>query len=194
MRSQAFSRARFAAACLILVATQRLGAQEHAPDPLQGLWRVELRTTLSGGGTSSQAPVSTGLIGLFRTSRPIGNVWSSLARPTHYGVYNIGTDAFGSTDPRLIQSVAGAQLRTADSVVVVLNPGPDHGAIVLNGRLLADSIVGSWQLTAYFQGVAGHFSMRRIVSREDLVDLAEPYVYTRLVLPTTATTAEITQP
>lgn len=57
--------------------------------------------------------------------------------------------------------IAGAATQPPDRAVIVLNPGVDHGALVMEGIAAGDAITGSWHVTAYAFGPSGRFRMRR---------------------------------
>lgn len=88
--------------------------------------------------------------------------WLNLSDPTHFGIYAADLRPLNVTrelEDRIPH--AGAIVSHSDSVLVVLNPAPDHGSVVLMGVFVADSVVGTWLVTSYGTGSRGRFVMRR---------------------------------
>jgi hypothetical protein len=87
-------------------------------------------------------------------------LWLNLPAPTHVGVYAADLRPLNVTrelEERIPH--AGAQVSNRDSVLIVLNPAPNHGSVVLRGVFRADSVVGTWLVTSYGTGTQGSFVM-----------------------------------
>jgi hypothetical protein len=86
--------------------------------------------------------------------------WVQLEDANYFGVYSadLQTDALtgGSTCP---YRMVAARI-TDSTVVIVLNPSQDHGAIRLTGRLRGSLIGGDAVESAYGTGRSGTFTMR----------------------------------
>jgi hypothetical protein len=89
-------------------------------------------------------------------------LWLNLSDPSHIGVYASDLRSLNVTR-ELVGPIphAGARTLNTDSVLVVLNPAPSHGSVVLRGVFSGDSIVGTWLVTSYGTGARGPFVMRR---------------------------------
>jgi hypothetical protein len=79
---------------------------------------------------------------------------------TYYGLYSASLAEVhaqpSDADPL---PLVGARILDADSVEVVLNPTMEHGAVMLSGRIHADSISGRWEIEGYAPGASGRFVM-----------------------------------
>jgi len=87
--------------------------------------------------------------------------WGSLEKPEFVGVHNINIAVLGADTSQSCVPCAGARYIGDDSIEVVLNPVPDHGAVVLHGQIRNNTVAGRWQVTAYALGDTGVFRMTR---------------------------------
>jgi hypothetical protein len=127
-------------------------------ESVNGVWRLQLISEADAGRRDVAAV--QGEVALL----PRGAVtpeWISLPRPTHIGVSNIDLNSLGIAHRNGEILLVGARAESIDSIEVVLNPAPDHGAVILRGRLTHDSIAGQWFETAYAGGRKGRFTMSR---------------------------------
>lgn len=135
------------------------GSTLRSDDQISGIW--EFRLLPGSGGAPTDAV--TGTVALLPRLNPDARVmWVNLPDPTHLGVYaadlrplNVTRELEGPVPQ------AGARLSGTDSVLLVLNPAPNHGAVVLRGVLRADSVLGNWLVTSYGTGGRGRFVMWR---------------------------------
>lgn len=134
--------------------------REAVPQPedrISGAWQLRL---VPDRGT---AYAVTGRLALVpRLKAETDMMWSNLPDPTHLGVYAVDLRPLNVTQ-ELEGPIphAGAKSLGGDSVLVVLNPAPDHGAVVLRGVVSADSVTGTWVVTSYGIGAHGQFVMWR---------------------------------
>ncbi len=128
-------------------------------DLVTGLWDLTLRGEWTGSDTAGVR----GVLALIPQppNRP-RLPWMNLPEPSHIGVYRADLESLG-VGTYLQDAIphAGARLLLRDSVEIVLNPAPDHGAVVLRGHAQADSITGTWRVTSYGIGKSGRFTLRR---------------------------------
>lgn len=167
---------RHTLACAILASTARLLLSQDpgstSPKGLSGIWDLRIISGDSAALSPSQLRSAThrGEIALLRTPASVGKNWLSLSEPTHFGVFTLQTEVFDL--PAGIRVALGERLWTAgarlvgDSAVVVLRPDLSHGAIVLSGRLAADSITGDLVVTGYGTHRVGSFVLWRDKSRQ----------------------------
>jgi hypothetical protein len=81
--------------------------------------------------------------------------------PTHFALDSVLFD-----DADLNQCRGGtvpliARARSSDAIDIAIRPYCDHGSIILIGRIVGDSIVGTWVVTGYVNNPTGSFTMRR---------------------------------
>ena len=145
--------------CTPAVALPAAHSIPGSQDLISGLWEFTLLTDSAGVRTES---VRGALALLRRIQNKPQSIWMSLPEPTHIGVYSANLQSVGvTTELEGPMPHAGAKILGHDSVEVVLNPAPDHGAVILTGRVEADSITGTWLVTSYGEGTRGQFVMRR---------------------------------
>ena len=134
-------------------------AELTATPELTGVWDVTLHVEMQHGTEANRIRGSLALIPgtLLPTSE-----WPGLTNPSHVGTYSIDVERLGVVPVRRRDiRIAGAVADSPDRVRIVLNPGVDHGALVMSGAAGGDSIVGTWRVTAYALGTSGRFHMRR---------------------------------
>jgi hypothetical protein len=127
-------------------------------DRISGVWEFRLLHTRDGSTVDVVGTVA--LLPRLNTGSPV--LWFNLPDPTHFGVYTADLRPVNVTrelEERIPH--AGARVSNTDSVLVVLNPAPNHGSVVLRGVVKADSIVGTWLVTSYGAGTPGTFVMWR---------------------------------
>jgi len=134
-------------------------------DRLSGVW--ELRMAM----TSSAVPDSTVGVSLSCLQEPLSGVWVSMALASHAGVYSGQLERVGIRT-ELMQPIVGARMGPADSVRIVLHPGPDHGAVVLLGAIRDSSIHGRWYQTGFASGASGTFRLLQVATPTDWARLA----------------------
>lgn len=150
--------ARAAATALLYMSGTLLPAQTPR---VTGVRHFELYSPRDSSSTNEI--VLAGLLSLVQRTREDPPLWISLPAPTYVGVFSITvgnrSDWFNW---RAAESMVGATAGNEDSVTVALNPAPDHGAVMMIGRLRGDSIVGEWYVTSYVSDGGGRFRMRRV--------------------------------
>jgi hypothetical protein len=72
---------------------------------------------------------------------------------------DVSTTVFGD-GPSIVKEIVGI-IETGDSVSMTIIPRMSHGGLTLHGRILGDSITGSWWQNAYCCGATGAFVMHR---------------------------------
>jgi hypothetical protein len=89
------------------------------------------------------------------------------AQFSHIGVYNVDLRTVG-VEPLARKDIPTAlgRMISPDSFLVVLNPGPSHGMVILEGTLRGTVGVGKWRVTAYAPGANGSFEIRRRTSAQ----------------------------
>ncbi|MEP6621119.1 MAG: hypothetical protein ABJE47_17465 [bacterium] len=165
--------ALFGAACSD-DAAQRQHALEAAPAlHLIGTWDVTLRlerpiTLVSDAKDLPRNIDGTITLLEFHSERLS---FPQMDAPTHTGVYDMDIRALGfqpsngDAAPLVIARTtayehASPQAVNADSLHIVLNPGPSRYAVLLNGVFRGDSIVGTWHAESFLGG-GGTFLLRR---------------------------------
>lgn len=93
--------------------------------------------------------------------------YPQMASPTHAGVYDLDLHALGLPDRGTTDAPVAVARTTRltgtaapDSVNIVLNPGGSRYALLLRGRIMGDSIVGTWQAESFLDG-GGSFVLHR---------------------------------
>jgi hypothetical protein len=128
---------------------------------ITGLWQLELTVDNPGTGDSGIDSVA-GIVALVRGAALQEVQWPGLPAPAYAGTYALELEPLGVIPvSRRDIRIVGASL-DSNQVTIVLNPGVDHGALVMSGSIRADSVSGSWRITAYALGATGRFIMRRI--------------------------------
>lgn len=145
------------------IATHQFRESGIPAPPLEGVWEIQFqKAELS----NLHVPV---LISLSAASQEASGVWVSLARPKYIGLYS---GDLRNLDLRIpidhLQPFVGATDTSSDTVRIVLNPGPAHGAVVLLGSYGNEQFSGRWYETAYAGGTHGTFTMTRVQTRLDL--------------------------
>jgi hypothetical protein len=146
----------FSACAFSGVPDQQLVRQSE--DRISGVW--DFRLLRNRDGSTVEVVGTVALLPRLNTESLV--LWLNLPDPTHFGIYTADLRPLNVTrelEERIPH--AGAQASNADSVLVVLNPAPDHGSVVLRGVFKADSIVGTWLVTSYGAGTTGSFVMWR---------------------------------
>ena len=89
-------------------------------------------------------------------------MWLGMSVPTHIGSHSLSIDSLHiPADAAQAWRSAGARRAGRDSLLVVLNPAPDHGAVVLQGVIRDTLVTGHWSITGYVRGASGRFVMQR---------------------------------
>ena len=158
------TRSLVAASLLACVGGARPEAiSPSSEDGLTGVWRVALRVDYSLDSAVLRTSRVEGLAALTPHAPTVSDALLSLVRPSHFGVYALALERIGIVYPRLSQGpILAAREDAADSVSVVLQPELSHGAIMLRGIRIGDSISGRWILTGYVSPMSGSFTMRRV--------------------------------
>jgi hypothetical protein len=132
-------------------------------DDLAGTWTVRLVTTrhASDTGPRQAALQQSGTLALIPMTGSYTPVWLNLANPTFMGVHNLSVAALGADASGECIPTAGARYIARDSFEIVLNPAPDHGAVVLHGAMRNGVITGTWVVTSYAMSRSGAFEMTR---------------------------------
>lgn len=127
--------------------------------PLSGVWSLTLRLRDPAGAARGGLHGQVALL----QARPYDHVeWSTIERPEYVGTYSLDYDRVGIIPiQRREISVAAGQMLSEHNAVIVLNPGPSHGSLVMRGIVYADSIAGEWSVTAYAAGHEGTFVLKQ---------------------------------
>jgi hypothetical protein len=133
-------------------------ASEVSP-AMTGVWDLTLRVDAANGSRDREINGSVALL----SGEPLRTSWwPGLPNVSHVGTYSIDVESLGVVPvARRDIRIAGAAAQFPNRTIIVLNPGVDHGALVLEGTVVGDSITGSWRVTAYALGPSGRFTMRR---------------------------------
>ena len=130
---------------------------------LTGVWRVVLRVEQSLDSSATRFSRVEGFVAITVHEPVKSDALLHIAQPSHYGVYALPLERIGIVYPRPTQGpILAAREELSDSVSIVLQPELPHGAIVMRGLRLGDTISGSWVLTGYVSPMSGSFSMRRV--------------------------------
>lgn len=126
------------------------------PDPISGVWDAVL--VVKSGETAGDT--LRGLVSLRRSGQSEERGEAVVSRE-YSGTYDFALASVGAP----ILPGRGVPLAKAvarlDSLVIELNPGVDHGSLIMRGRQDDDVVIGQWYVTAYALGATGSFFMRR---------------------------------
>jgi len=129
-------------------------------DSLSGVWDVTLRAT--GGMHVTKGQEIPARIALLRSTTASRLRWSDEGGATHVGVIDRYLRIGVESSPRShLPTLVGASEDAGGRITVVVNPGPSHGSLVMEGRAAGDSVSGRWYVTAYAMGATGTFVMRK---------------------------------
>lgn len=131
-------------------------------DALGGTWEARLTVEVPPrNGLPARGNELRGTIALHPATGDASG-WLGIAAATHAGTHSLAVDSLEvQVDAGQAWRAAGARREGADSVLIVLNPAPDHGGVVLQGTLRDDRIIGHWSVSGYVRGASGTFEMRR---------------------------------
>lgn len=146
----------------------------RSPSQLSGVWSMQLfrDDTLPLSPLQRAKATHRGQLALLKVPSSLGRQWLSLSNATHFGVFTLETELFPL--PPGILAGLGDKLWSAaarqfdDSIVVVLRPDLSHGALVLSGRFVADTITGDLTVTGYGTHRVGSFTLRPVSQMDDL--------------------------
>lgn len=151
------TKALLAFAAAMFAACDERGGLAHAGEALgrrlAGTWDVRLELT---DAPLRRAPRMASVRGsmAFLESR-----W--LAGRSDYGTYDIDFRPFGF-DPRDAGETPTATASAANDSLAISLGRADGVAVIMRGRMVGDSIVGSWRMSrGRAGGSGGHFVMRR---------------------------------
>jgi len=158
-------RARNLYAWFIVVAGCSRGsvaAPDRPTSDLEGVWRGEWTVEKSSvpGVATSRVQGDVALVPAPSQVKRL-NI-AELSRATHFGVYNADFHALNiSIGDSTAIPFAAAQNGGGDSVEVRLSPQSDHGALMMQGTISGDSLLGRW-----YQPIAGGATGRFIMHRQ----------------------------
>lgn len=128
--------------------------------PLTGTWRFTL--AIVGQATASGAhPTEAGEVTFVEKNGGTGEFYTPLRRVTHVGKYTL-EHTLEAIPLAQDTGRAAAELRADRAITIILNPGHDHGSVIMTGAVYGDSITGSWIATSYAVGPKGSFRMIRL--------------------------------
>lgn len=141
---------------------------------LVGIWDVSLHlaTPFPLANAAPSALDLTGTLALLENHYGEA-VFGQMARPLHYGSYDLNLRAFG-LDPSEASDVPTAIARTrevqinvssgsrvlVDSVEIVLNPEHVEAGITLRGQLQREFVIGTWSAPSRHGTASGSFILR----------------------------------
>jgi hypothetical protein len=148
---------------------------------LLGAWSVHFERDRAGEPAPDGTPPPPNVRGrlVLIENRWLNTSYPWIELPTAYGTYDIDFTPFGF-EPRQRGAVPSAVAGSfdGDSVGIILEPAEGDQRIAMRGRILGDTIVGTWDiLLSRSGGDAGRFVMSRTPeqsSRAQATSVPEP--------------------